>query len=221
MKEQWMKLQSQFDALNQREKWLIFVSGSIGFLFLLFSFLLEPEMNRLHEKERQLATEKNNIQRIEGDTYVMQSKIAQSPEEETNRIYQQLLAENQTLTKELSDAAADLISPNQMAELLEKVLKGAGSESSLKLVSLTSLPAESITDIAEQSVNSFFGYFIHPVRIELTGNYADITQYLSQVEQLSMKYHWRSFDYMTEEYPRARLILIVYTLGPRQEFIGG
>ncbi|MCG6282615.1 MSHA biogenesis protein MshJ, partial [Vibrio diabolicus] len=41
------------------------------------------------------------------------------------------------------------------------------------------------------------------------------------LESLPVKYFWRSFKYQVETYPQARLILQVYTLGSREEFIGG
>jgi MSHA biogenesis protein MshJ len=62
---------------------------------------------------------------------------------------------------------------------------------------------------------------VHPVRLELTGNYFAIRDYLLALESLPVKYYWRSFKYQVETYPQARLILQVYTLGSREEFIGG
>jgi MSHA biogenesis protein MshJ len=101
-----------------------------------------------------------------------------------------------------------------MAELLEMVLD---SSVKLRLVSLQSLPAESILS----GDGSEAGYYIHPVRLELTGEYFDIKSYLSTLESMQVKYFWRSFEYEVEAYPKAKLILVVYTLGTRQEFIGG
>jgi MSHA biogenesis protein MshJ len=59
------------------------------------------------------------------------------------------------------------------------------------------------------------------VRIELTGKYFDILEYLQLLESMPMQYFWRSYQYTVEEYPEARLVMEVYTLSSRQEFIGG
>jgi MSHA biogenesis protein MshJ len=57
--------------------------------------------------------------------------------------------------------------------------------------------------------------------MELTGSYFDISAYLQALESLPVRYYWRTFQYKVEEYPQARLVFEVYTLGTRQEFIGG
>ncbi len=103
-----------------------------------------------------------------------------------------------------------------MTNLLELVLR---KSQGLKLVALESLPPESITATDGTAQNS--GYYVHPVRIELTGDYFAIAKYLSELEQMPVKYYWRSFKYDVEKHPRARLVLEVYTLGSRKEFIGG
>lgn len=103
-----------------------------------------------------------------------------------------------------------------MARLLEGVLAGTKG---LKLVSLESMAAEPIAGGADNQTQT--GYYLHPVKIELTGSYFSILSYLNTLESLPVKYYWRSFNYTVEEYPTARLILEVYTLGTRQEFIGG
>mgnify|MGYP006232369151 FL=1 len=103
-----------------------------------------------------------------------------------------------------------------MSQLLESVLN-AGS--GLKLESLESLKPEPISNNKETS--EYSGYFLHPVRMELTGSYFSISAYLQALESLPVSYYWRTFKYSVEEYPNARLVFEVYTLGTRQEFIGG
>ena len=116
----------------------------------------------------------------------------------------------------LAEVIDGLITPTQMTDLLESVLS---SGQKLKLVSLESLKPESIS--SKKSTSDQSGYFLHPVRMELTGSYFDITAYLQALEALPVQYYWRNFQYTVEEYPNARLVFEVYTLGTRQEFIGG
>lgn len=42
-----------------------------------------------------------------------------------------------------------------------------------------------------------------------------------QLEHMPVKYYWRSFKYQVVEYPQAQLEFVVYTLGAKEEFIGG
>ena len=120
------------------------------------------------------------------------------------------------LSKQLAKVIENLISPSQMAKLLEDVLAGTKG---LHLISLESLKAEPI--VSGHAAETYAGYYLHPVRIELAGNYFAILSYLETLESLPVNYYWRSFNYQVDDYPQAKLVLEVYTLGTRQEFIGG
>ena len=69
--------------------------------------------------------------------------------------------------------------------------------------------------------NNVAGYYIHPVKLVLSGNYFDIEAYLSRLEALPVKYYWRNFHYEVKKYPIAELSIEVYTLGSSKGFIGG
>lgn len=124
--------------------------------------------------------------------------------------------QSQEISELLAAKMTSMVAPSEMPNLLESVLK-QGQQ--LKLVSLESLPAEPIVRATESRSES--EYYIHPVRMELTGSYFAIRDYLQALEALPVKYYWRHFHYRVESYPQARVILEVYTLGSREEFIGG
>ncbi|MGO2162072.1 MAG: type II secretion system protein GspM [Vibrio toranzoniae] len=214
--QQWNQLSDKFLALSQREKWLLFVCGFVGLFMLLFSLVVEPAYNELQAKENQLMSLSQSNQRQQGELLVLQAKLNRDPDKDINLEYKKLLVESQELSLQLAEVVDGLISPSQMSQLLESVLN-AGS--GLKLESLESLKPEAISN--NQKTSEYSGYFLHPVRMELTGSYFDISAYLQSLESLPVSYYWRTFQYSVEEYPKARLVFEVYTLGTRQEFIGG
>jgi len=213
---QWNVLCDKFTALSQREKWLVALCGTVGIFMLLFTLLLEPSYKELQSSQSKLQSTKQNNQKLQGELLVLQAKLSRNPDKDIDIQYKKLLVQSQDLSMDLSEIIDGLISPTQMAQLLESVLTSANG---LKLVSLESLKPESISNNKSTSENS--GYFLHPVRMELTGSYFDIANYLKILEELPVSYYWRSFQYSVEEYPQARLVFEVYTLGTRQEFIGG
>lgn len=213
MKEKWLQFSEQFSDLSLREKWLIAGGGWIAILLLCLTFLLDPATEERTRAERALDREEQLIASTQTDIQLLVEKLKQDPDAEIDAKLKQLVLENQDLSEELSEVVNSLITPSQMATLLEQVLSNSGR---LRLVSLQSLPAESITKVSDET-----GYFLHPVRITVTGRYFDVRDYLSSLEQMPVKYYWRSFDYKVEKYPTAELVLEVYTLGTRQEFISG
>lgn len=215
LKIKWAELSEKFANLSEREKWLTTVAGWIAILFLLFTFVVEPAQVDNNAKNIRLSSLKGQIGQLQGDIEVTKFKLKQDPDKDVDKAYTVLLTESQDLSLRLSRLVDSLVTPTGMAELLEQVLEKTHK---LKLVSLTSLPSEPITlDDSDENI----GYYVHPVKIELSGNYFDILDYLAQLEQMKVKYYWRSFNYQVVEYPEARLQLVVYTLGAKEEFIGG
>lgn len=212
----WNQLSDKFLALSLREKWLLFVCGLVGLSMLVFTLLIEPAYLDLQEKNVKSMSLTQSNQKQQGELLVLQAKLNKDPDKEIDLELKKLLVESQELSFELAEIVDRLVTPSQMAQLLESVLNAGNG---LKLESLESLQPEAISDNQENSDNS--KYFIHPVRMELTGSYFDISIYLQALESLPVSYYWRTFEYSVEEYPKARLVFEVYTLGTRQEFIGG
>jgi MSHA biogenesis protein MshJ len=212
----WNQLSDKFLALSLREKWLLFVCGLVGLSMLVFTLLIEPAYLDLQEKNVKSMSLTQSNQKQQGELLVLQAKLNKDPDKEIDLELKKLLVESQDLSFELAEIVDRLVTPSQMAQLLESVLNAGNG---LKLESLESLQPEAISDNQENSDNS--KYFLHPVRMELTGSYFDISIYLQALESLPVSYYWRTFEYSVEEYPKARLVFEVYTLGTRQEFIGG
>lgn len=210
----WNKASEKFALLSLREKWLISVGGLIGLFFVLLTVLIDPAQNLNAAKKKQNSTESTLIAQFETEIASLKKQLSTDPNAELDKELAQLSEQSQALSLELATFVGGLRSPAEMAELLETVLDNSVS---LKLISLKSLPAEQILSDGKESG----GYFIHPVRLELTGKYFDIQSYLATLESMEVQYFWRSFEYEVEKYPKAKLVLVVYTLGTREEFIGG
>ncbi|EPP5334992.1 type II secretion system protein GspM [Vibrio harveyi] len=216
MNEFWSSLEERFDEMSGREKVLIALCGLVMVVMLLFTLVLEPKLNEVTSNDKQLRNLKQTNQQTEIEILRIQAQLKKDPNAEIDQAISQLLMESQHLSMQLSEIIEHLITPSQMASLLESVLE---QQSGIHLVSLQTLPAEPITEDKEAS--QYSGYYVHPVRMELTGDYFSIANYLTKLEGLPASYYWRSFSYNVEEYPKAKLVLEVYTLGSREEFIGG
>ncbi|KLN65418.1 type II secretion system protein GspM [Vibrio sp. VPAP30] len=216
MQQSWQQWGEKFAQLSSREKSLITLCGFVVIILGLLTLLIEPAFEQNQVTSQRIATTKLDVQRLEADILLMTAKLRKDPDQELNQEYKQLMAESQDLSSQLAIMVDSLITPSQMAQLLEQVL---ADSKGLHLVSLESQTAQPI--IGNENKANLASYYIHPVRLELTGKYFAIVDYLEALETLSAKYYWRSFHYSVEEYPTARLVLEVYTLGTRQEFIGG
>ncbi len=215
MKQQWSDLNEKYAQLSAREKWMIAGAGWVVIIFLFFAFLLEPTSIKHRDQTSRLNSLKGSIGQLHGQIAQINKKLNTNPDIGVDKQYGLLMKQSQDLSLRLEGVVDSLVTPTGMARLLQSVLDQTHN---LKLISLESQPSEPIT-LSHSSEN--IGYYIHPVKIVITGKYFDIQTYLSQLEQMPMKYYWRSFDYNVTNYPTAKLVLVVYTLGAKQEFIGG
>lgn len=216
MKQRWIAWSEAFEQRSKREKWLIAGCGLVAVALLLQTWLVDPVLARYQQQTSQLAS----LSSANGGKVLtiqqLQVALSKDPDAEVDKQLASLQAQSQQLSMTLAELTSELVSPTQMAQLLQSVLERS---SKLKLINLTSLPAEPMQAGSQEQDSSI--YYVHPVRLELTGSYFAIRDYLLALENLPVKYYWRSFHYSVEEYPEARLIVQVYTLGSRQEFIGG
>ncbi|KII77580.1 type II secretion system protein GspM [Vibrio renipiscarius] len=216
MKAQWLKMAEKFANLSVREKWLITLCSLTVVILGSYVFFVEPTVKSNQLLRQKLTATNHSIQQLDDQILAISTKLKQDPDQGVNIEYQRLVTESQALSEQLAHVIENLISPSQMATLLEDVLAGTQG---LHLVSLESLKAEPIVN--NNASENYAGYYLHPVRLELTGGYFSVLNYLETLESLPVNYYWRSFNYQVNDYPNATLILEVYTLGTRQEFIGG
>ncbi len=210
----WVNLSDKFAALSSREKIIILLCGLVGIFFIFQTLLIEPELKRKTDKAQEIETEISLKRQMDIKVSALERELEADPDKEVDKKLLLLLDENEEVAKRLSEFVKDLTSPSDMANLLETVLDNSAE---LKLESLQSLPVEPVWN----SNNGKPEYYIHPVKLELTGKYFDIHAYLLALESMEVKYFWRSFRYQVDEYPKARLELVVYTIGTKEEFIGG
>ncbi|ENM5775173.1 type 4a pilus biogenesis protein PilO [Vibrio mimicus] len=216
MMSHWETMTSKFSALSQREKVLIALCGTVLVVMVLLIGLIEPALKQSQSRQVQIQTLTSSNQQLQGEIMVLQAKLAKNPDQEQDIELGQLTLQSQEISQQLAEKMTSMVAPSDMPNLLERVLT---QSQKLKLVALESLPAEPIVRSTESEVKS--EYYLHPVRMEFTGSYFAIRDYLQALEALPVKYYWRSFQYKVENYPQARVILEVYTLGSREEFIGG
>ena len=60
----------------------------------------------------------------------------------------------------------------------------------------------------------------HGLKLVLLGSYHDIRRYFAMIERLPWRFVWGEMHYRVKDYPQAEVELILYSVSPKQEFIG-
>ncbi len=154
-------------------------------------------------------------------------ELDRTPEREALRRQQERL--NGLLVaqaEELDALLARFVPPEDVPALLEDVLK---NHEGLKLVRLTSQPAEPVTITVEMEEGSDpdeasevpqVEIYRHPVLLEFEGGYLDVLAYLESLEQVGWQFAWRRLEYAVAEYPDAQVLIELETLSREKEWLG-
>lgn len=227
IQQRWRAWEERIDAMSLRERALIFIA-LLAVLYLVAAHLVFGPLlaqrdaleRALKGKEQELASIQRQIQAL----VVQEDLDPTSPE---RRRLAELEARRKALDEQLARTTSGLVSPREMARLVEQVL---ASNRGLQVLRLESLPPAPLHEsdagrpaaaaAAGASTAADAGIYKHGMRIELKGRYFDIVAYLRALEQLPWKVFWGEVRLESEEHPFSRLTLLIYTLSTHRGWIG-
>jgi MSHA biogenesis protein MshJ len=213
MREHWDQLVSRIDAMSLRERALIFAAVAFALVALIDSFFLNPLLQQQKRLSSQVVQQQEKMKEIQGQlAALLQAKQAdkEAPQRERIRQLREQIAQGDAFLKETQDK---LVPPERMANLLEQVL---AKNSRLQLVALETLQVSNFIEQAgkqpDPAVATGKQIYKHGVKITVRGSYADLTEYLQQLEKLPTQMFWGMAKLEVVKYPHAELTLTLYTL---------
>lgn len=204
----------QIDDMSLRERALLF-AVVIGVLYALASTLafapLQDEQARLEKdlkgRRDQIQLFEQQIQGILGQT---EKTAGAGYQARVTALRERLYA----LDASLGGATQGLVSPKEMARLVERVLK---QNRGLRLVKMENLPPEPLTTAG--AAPGSHTIYKHGLRLELRGNYIDMVNYLRALEALPWKVLWGEVSLQADA-QNSTIRFVVYTLSLQQSWIG-
>jgi len=213
----------RIDALSLRERAVLFV-GVLAALYLVASNVafqsLFAERTRL---ERELAGKRAQTRALQEQIEKIAAERGRDPNEVNRKRLVELKAQLRDREGALSTVLHGVVSPREMARMVEQVLS---RNRALTVISVENLAPVPLTDDGAgatagdkpaaangaKPAAASGGMYKHGLRIELTGQYPDIMRYLRALEALPWKVFWGEVRLVTENYPISRVTLVIYTL---------
>jgi MSHA biogenesis protein MshJ len=224
LQAQLKKLGDRMDDMALRERGLIFVALLVLLYVVAANFLFSPLQTEQATLKKQLQSKHSQTQKLETQLQHLLQQSAADPDKVNRAKLEALQQKLGTIDASLAETTAGLVSPQEMAKLVEQILK---KNRRLKLVKVENLGprplgAKSEDDedgqaAAEQSDQSVYQ---HGTRIQLEGRYVDFVQYLEALEALPWKVFWGQAALQTDDYPISTFTLVLYTLSLREGWIG-
>ena len=213
MKARFLQLAAKYDALAQRERWLVAVAVLGGVLMLGWSLVIDPALMRIRMAERGITEQTAQLSMFRGQLTALQSS-ARDPEVLARNELEGIKKQLGEVSVRLSAMERELVPPQRMTGLLEEMI---GRKNGLRLLSLRTLPVASVVEKKENAEASeakklTSGLFKHGVEIKLEGSYAELSDYLARLEKSPQKLLWSSVALSAEKHPKLVLTLTVFTL---------
>jgi len=205
-----------FDALTLRERFLFSLTILVSISVVWWYFYVEP----MQLKTKFLVVENNKISNeivITRNTIKdIQSRIAQGVNQGQTRKLAQLELALQAVEERLRLKTIELIDPDQMFQLMTRLVY---KDSKLKLLSLKRREVKPAIAPSENQSNEA-GIYRHVLEVKFSGEFLDILKYMQSLENLDWKLIWDEIEIVTDEYPRITVKVAISTLSTRKEWVG-
>ena len=232
----WRGLRRQFDQRTQRERLLLVGVVTAAALMLGDALWLGPALAQFRTAQTRLKTAQHALASLQTESRTQQDVGSQQARQQQAElvIWRQRVREGEA---QLRSHEETLVGPDRMVALLEQLLARHGT---VKVRTLRSLgrsdllgggglaePSKTGTSAAVAS-NAASGpntttapqagqganptLYRHGVELVLEGSFADVLQYLRDVEALPQRVLWGSVSLKVEQHPRCVLTLRAYTI---------
>lgn len=212
MSAAWQKIATRYEALTLRERAIVAGAGLVAVVLAWYSLWGEPALERATraaERGEQLSTQLASL-------HAQLAQEAGSPAPGVAARAELAAIEQRSAGAQalIEDYAAELISPTEMARLLERVLE---RRHALSLKRLANLGAE---DLLPADTPGEQRLYRHRFEMELEGPYLQCLAYLEDLEALPWRLYWQAVEIDAEDYPVNRIRIEVATMSLHEDWIG-
>ncbi len=210
---------ARVDDLSIKERVLVLAAAGLVVVFLWHALLLQP----LNDKQGLLSAELDNtratISSLDAQSAIIVEQAGYDPDTSTRNNIDRTRQQISEMRKSFEAKTADLIAPQQMAEILQLVLQ---QFEGLSFLSIEGLGAEPLVDpdLDETSEPMPVDAYRHGMRLRFEGGYIEAINYLRALEALPYGFFWDSIRYQVKEFPTGESSVVVYTLSDKTDWIG-
>ncbi len=233
MKQRVLTLLGKLDAMSLRERVMVFSATAVVVVALVNTLVWTP----LQAKQKRLTLQQRQIQgEIIATQLDSEQKLkahAVDPDLANRKRLQGLAQQKQNLNTDLHARQKDLVAPEHMAQVLERVMQ---QHARLRLLSLRTIDGSARTEKevvttatlyakvyapdatpaakAPQpgSLDSDGPIFRHGVQVTVEGSYPDLLDYMRALEALPWHLYWGDMSLVVQTYPKSRLTFELFTL---------
>lgn len=214
-KDYWSEMGATFNALSSRERGIAAATVGTVLVIVFGQFFWYPKILSIFDAMESIAVLERSRPAQESTLAELVRREQQDPNAALRSKLTELKRAIVLQEKAYFEQLSHLVTPAEMVSVLYDVL---GSSENIKLLSLENLPVEAVFEQEGEGVGQ--GLYRHGVRVEFEANYFDTIGYLERLEQAGDRLIFKSLHYRVDNYPMARVVVVVETLGMESEWLG-
>jgi MSHA biogenesis protein MshJ len=219
MKRYWTTLAARIDRATLRQRIGLFLAGATVVLYVLYMLAFDPLLREQARLRAQVAQQRVAVAGVDAQITTLVDAFARDPDTASRQRLATARAETRRLGDSLASMQKGLVAPEQMAPLLQTILRANGR---LQLVALATLPVTAVGGPPPSAVPPAAAaapapavtglLYRHGVQVTVRGSYGDMIDYMAALERLPTQLFWGQAQLVVEDYPRAQVTLTLYTL---------
>jgi len=217
-------LREKFDGLSVRERLMLLLALLAVLYQIADTLLIGGQYAQLQQAQARITAQQQNLAQVATQVAEVSQGLRNDPNTPVRQRNDRIRRRIETRKNELALLADELVAPQQMAVLLERVL---GEQKGLELLSLQTqrpqllnAPTQAEGHDAPKKQSTTFPVFVHGFVVEFSGNYLATLAYLDSLESLREKFYWDRVDFQVIDYPSSRVRLELHTLSLSEDWIG-
>ena len=221
MKERLLAYAAKLDALKFNERVLVLGASILVVGGAWSEFLMTPLELERRVFANQIAQNESKLAELDAEALRIVEVSKRDPNEPLRKQIQQTNTQIKGLEAKIRELAGQLIDPQEMAQVLRRVLENTHG---LEFVSLVGLGAQPLLETSKEApkrkANGARTAFRHGFHVRFTGSYLDTITYMRALELLPWKFFWEAVDIKVQDHPTADSSIVVYTLSLDRSWIG-
>ncbi len=197
------RLAERIDAATLRERALIFAAATLALVALANALWIDPALRRERQLSARIAQNQGEIATVQAQIQALVRARQADPDGVSRQRLAAIKSELAQLERAIVELQRRLATPERMREVLEGMLE---RNRRLRLVDLRTLPLGTLSEGAQRQI------YRHGVELAVAGSYADLYQYLLELERLPTQVYWGRAELSAAGHPEIVLRLTVYTL---------
>jgi MSHA biogenesis protein MshJ len=223
------RVEQQFNHLILRERLLLLAAVLAGFYMVFDLVWISPAQKQQLTQSASVDAAQKQLDGLRAEETVLAKVIANDPNIRLKKQQDALVVQLKQLDAEIIALSQGLVTAEQLAAMLQEVLKLSGQ---LQLQRLSTQlpqrlePASAQQDTAKEAeknpataaanpaapVLGEVHLYRQPVSLVLRGNYFEVLDYLKKLEATAWRFYWDALFYKVVNHPEAEVEIRVYGL---------